>query len=96
MIRMWLLFLMALTLASCATQPPVQAMAEARAAVQSVRLFYADNNNQGKTANHLYKSAEKALLEATEALDKKHYELAAQKAHEAKRKARLAAKLKQN
>jgi len=83
-----------LVMASCASKPPVQAMAEARAAVQSVRVLYMDEEGQQQKSYQHYQSAEQALLEATQALDEKRYELAKRKAREAKRQARLAAKLK--
>jgi len=87
--------LMGLVLTACASKPPVQAMAEARAAVQSVRPLYQNRQAENtKTYKH-FQSAERALLEASKALDEKKYALAKQKAKEAKRHARFAAKLKQ-
>ncbi|MDX8384630.1 MAG: hypothetical protein R8M45_11150 [Ghiorsea sp.] len=86
-----------LLLTACAGKPPVQAMAEARAAVQSVRPYYTEPRDtaviESKIAHAYYLRAEAALLEAGKALDGKDYALAKQKAFEAKRKARLAAKL---
>ncbi len=96
MIRIVTMILVALTFASCATKPPVQAMAEARAALQSIRPFYQGQTENDSTAYFYYRSAEESLLEATRAVDEKQYQLATQKANEAKRQARLAAKLKQN
>ncbi len=95
MIRIYALVFISLLLSSCATKPPVQAMAEARAAVQAVRPFYADQSAEDSAAKRYYQSAEQALLDATKALDEKRYIYATQKAHEAKRQARIAAKLKQ-
>jgi len=73
-------------------------MAEARAAVQSVRPFYVEPRDkaviESKIAHEYYLSAEKALSEASQALDSKKYTVAKEKALEAKRKAQLAAKLK--
>lgn len=94
MIRLCAIILLGITLSSCANKPPVQAMAEARAAVQSVRPLYSDDSGQNTVARHYYQSAEQSLQEAVKALDEKQYELATQKAREAKRQARLAAKLK--
>jgi hypothetical protein len=94
MIRGLMISCFLLVLASCASKPPVQAMAEARAAVQSVRVLYADKEAQQQKSYQHYQSAEQSLLEATQALDEKRYELAKRKARQAKRQARLAAKLK--
>jgi outer membrane PBP1 activator LpoA protein len=94
MIRLCAVFLASLVLASCATKPPVQAMAEARAAVQSVRTLYVDDVSKKSIAYRYYQSAEKALIEAAKALDEKNYAEAKHEAHEATRQARLAAKLK--
>jgi len=82
-----------LGLASCVAKPPVQAMAEARAAVQSVRPLYAKQDKRHSKAYRYYKSAEQSLQEATIALDQKQYAKAKQKARQAKRQAQLAAKL---
>ena len=95
MIRITVLFMVALSLGACATKPPVQAMAEARAAVQSIRPFYQNNQEQDHVAFRYYRSAEDSLAEAAKALDEKQYQLATNKANEAKRQARLAAKMKQ-
>ncbi len=83
---------MLLSLASCAPKPPVQAMAEARAAVQSLRGLEQDDRNS--QAYRYYKSAEQSLRDAAEAMDHKQYAKAKQKAKQAKRQAQLAAKLK--
>ena len=94
MIKLPALLLFSLILMSCATKPPVQAMAEARAAVQSVRALYDDGKPTDTMAYRYYQSAEKSLMEATEALDQKNYAKAKHEANESKRQARLAAKLK--
>ncbi|HIP07895.1 MAG TPA: DUF4398 domain-containing protein [Mariprofundaceae bacterium] len=95
MLRVAVLFSMSLWLVSCAAKPPVQAMAEARAAVQSVQPLYASEEaKQSKTYKH-FQSAEQSLKEASEALAKKNYAQAKQKAKQAKYKARMAAKIKQ-
>ena len=86
--------MMGLVLTACATKPPVQAMAEARAAVQSVRSMYEGKEAKQAKTYPFYQSAEDALLEASKALNSKKYDLAKQKAEEAKRHARRAAKLK--
>jgi len=92
--NMLLVLMMGLVLAACASKPPFQAMAEARAAVQSVRPLYENEQTKNtKTYKH-FQSAERALLEASKALDEKKYALAKQKAKAAKRHARFAAKLK--
>ena len=94
MIRVLWMTCLLLGLASCASKPPVQAMAEARAAVQSVKpLYETDEAKQSKTYKH-FQSAEAALMEATQALDAKQYGKAKQKAKQAKFKARMAAKVK--
>jgi len=96
--RLLMLVLLWMTLAGCAEKPPVQAMAEARAAVQSVRPLYDESRDQAviesKIAQAYYLRAEEALLEAGKALDEKNYAVAKKRADEAKRKARLAAKLR--
>ena len=94
MIRFYVLVLSSVALMSCATKPPVQAMAEARAAVQSVRPLYEGVESKKSPAYEYFQSAEKALEEATKALDEKDYAKASRGANEAKRKARLAAKFK--
>jgi len=94
MIRISVVLLSSFLLASCATKPPVQAMAEARAAVQSVRVLYAQDDAKNNAAYRYYLSAEDSLTEATKALDDKDYAQAKHEALEAKRQARLAAKLK--
>jgi len=94
MIRLSALLVCLLVLASCATKPPVQAMAEARAAVQSLRILYQDGKDKNSAAYRYFQSAEESLAEATKALDEKDYAQAKHEAYEAKRHARLAAKLK--
>jgi hypothetical protein len=71
-------------------------MAEARAAVQSVRPLYEGDIAKKSNTYKYYQSAEQALLEASQALDEKKYGLAKKKAKQAKMKARMAAKLKSN
>lgn len=94
MIRLYVLLLTSFVLMSCATKPPAQAMAEARAAVQSVRPLYTDETSKKSVSYRYYQSAEKSLEEAAKALDEKKYAEALHGASEAKRQARLAAKLK--
>ena len=94
MIRILLVFSLSLWLTSCAAKPPVQAMAEARAAVQSVRPLYESEQAKNSATYKYYQSAEQALLEASQALDAKQYAVAKKKAKKAKMKARMAAKLK--
>ncbi len=93
--RVLLMLFVGLCFVSCATKPPVQTMAEARAAVQSVRVLYSDEAAKEQASYRFYQSAERALMEATEALSAKKYVLAKQKANQAKRQARLAAKRKE-
>ena len=94
MIRVLLVLSLSLWLASCAAKPPVQAMAEARAAVQSVRPLYESEQAKSSATYKYYQSAEQALLEASQALDAKKYAVAKKKAKKAKMKARMAAKIK--
>ncbi len=94
MIRVLGVVLISLWLSACATKPPVQAMAEARAAVQSVKPLYDSNEAKQSKTYKYFQSAEKALMEATQALDAKQYVKAKKKAKQAKQKARLAAKVK--
>jgi len=81
---------LALLLASCATKPPVQEMAEARSAIERAQQL----NRSSARANSVLKSAEESLKEAAAAIDDKRYETARRKALEAKRQAQLAASLK--
>ena len=94
MIRALLMLSFSLWLGSCAARPPVQAMAEARAAVQAVRPLYESEQAKHSATYSYYQSAEQALLEASQALDAKKYAEARKKAKKAKMKARMAAKLK--
>jgi hypothetical protein len=94
MIRALFIVSLSLWLTSCAPKAPVQAMAEARAAVQSVRVLYANDEAKASSTYRHYQSAEQSLMDASKALDAKKFTEAKQKAHQAKRQARLAAKLK--
>lgn len=94
MMRFFLIFIFVAGLSACASKPPVQLMAEARDAVQAVQAIYGDDVSKKKPAYAYYQSAERSLLEARTALDMKNYDLAKQKARDAKRQARLAAKFK--
>ena len=95
MLRVAILFSMSLVLYSCAAKPPVQDMAEARAAVQSVRVLYESDEAKSNKSYKYFQSAEQSLLEARQALAEKKYIKAKQKAKQAKLKARMAAKIKQ-
>jgi len=70
---------------SCAIQPPVQEMAEARSAVQTAQGMSVNK----KTSRYL-QSAEQALQQASDALDAKNYNRARVKAAEARRNAQQA------
>ncbi len=78
-------------LAACATSPPVQEMAAARSAISIAKSL----PNGGPEAATSLKSAERSLAEAAHSIGKEHYERARRLAVEARRKARMAAKLKQ-
>jgi len=78
-------------LAACATSPPVQEMAAARSAISMAKSL----PNGGVEAAASLKSAEQALAEAAHSIDEEHYERARRLAVEARRKAQVAAKLKQ-
>jgi pectin methylesterase-like acyl-CoA thioesterase len=95
MLRVFAVLFLSLCLASCAAKPPVQAMAEARAAVQSVRPLYQSDEAKQSVSYKYYQSAEQALLEASQALDDKKYAKAKKKAKQAKMKARMAARIKE-
>jgi len=82
---------LALMLASCATSPPVQEMADARSAIQAAKEIPHSN----MPADTALKSAEQLLAEAAEAIRKEHYEQARQMALAAKRKAQSAVQYKQ-
>ncbi|MDX8381425.1 MAG: hypothetical protein R8M14_04870 [Ghiorsea sp.] len=92
MLRFLLFITLSLFLESCAAKPPVQAMAEARAAVQSVRPLYEGVDVKKGKSYEYYQSAESALLEASNALNAKQYGTAKLKAKQAKLKARMAAR----
>lgn len=94
MIRFFLIFIFVAGLSACANKPPVQLMAEARDAMKAVQAIYGDDISKKKPAYAYYQSAEQSLLEASTALDMKNYDLAKQKARDAKHQARLAAKFK--
>jgi Domain of unknown function (DUF4398) len=91
MVRKWhrgLLFLLiAAALAACAVKPPVQEMAEARSAIEAAKQMHPDQPE----AKQELKSAEQALQQAADAIDRQQYELARRKAIEAKLKAQHAA-----
>ena len=82
---------MTMLLASCATTPPVQEMADARSAIQAAKEIPHTN----LPAEMALKSAEQMLSEAAEAIRKEHYEQARQAALAAKRKAQRAVQYKQ-
>jgi uncharacterized membrane protein len=77
-------------LAACAMKPPVQEMAEARAAIAAAREL----PDKGKSSEIL-ESAEASLQEAAKAMEENHYERARRKALDAKREAQRAARIKQ-
>ncbi len=86
-----LLLMLAVALSACAHKPPVQEMADARAAVEAARQMPGD----APAARRHLQSAERALAEAAAALKKARYEMARQKALEARKRARMAARIKQ-
>lgn len=83
--------LMALVTA-CAAKAPVQEMAEARAAIETVHQLPGKSE---KAEEHL-KIAESSLEEATSAIELKWYETARRKAIDAKLRAQMAARIKQS
>ncbi|MDX8412074.1 MAG: DUF4398 domain-containing protein [Mariprofundaceae bacterium] len=84
-------FVALMVLSACATKPPVQEMAEARAAISAARSV---ETASGEEPESLI-SAERALQKASKAIEKKQFERARQLAREAKRKAQQAASIKQ-
>ena len=87
-----LIIAIALTLlASCATKPPVQEMAEARTALEAAQAI----DKRSDAASRELKSAEQSLQEASEAIEKKQYEKARTLAIRAKLRAQKAARIKQ-
>ncbi len=74
----------------CAMKPPVQEMAEARAAVAAAREL----PDKGEASETMDK-AESSLKDAAAAMEGNHYERARRKALEAKREAQRAARIKQ-
>ncbi len=85
------LFIMMFILAACATSPPVQEMAAARSAISIAK----DIPDGGAESAASLKSAEQALAEAAHSIDEENYERARRLAVKARRKAQMAAKLKQ-
>jgi len=94
MLRILLLVTLSLWLSSCAAKAPVQAMAEARAAVKSVGPLFDGKQERSEASRRYFQSAEQALDTAIQALNEQDYDLAQRKATEAKHKARFAAKFK--
>jgi len=80
---------MLLLLAACAAKPPVQEMAEARSAIDAARQLPGKN----PAAGEMLKSAEKAMVEASSAMDAGQYDAARVRAAEAKQRASRAASL---
>jgi len=78
--NLWLIFLISLGLAACAAKPPIQEMAEARLSVEVAHQL--SEQSSGKMP--LLQSAEVALKEASEAIQKKRYEYARIQALKAK------------
>ncbi|MFQ5356115.1 MAG: DUF4398 domain-containing protein [Mariprofundaceae bacterium] len=83
-------FVLTLLMVGCAMKPPVQEMAEARAAVAAAREL----PDKGGSSEIMDK-AESSLKDAVSAMDENHYERARRKALEAKREAQRAARIKQ-
>lgn len=72
-----LLFVFALT--SCAANPPVQAMSDARQAINAAREAQAT-----RYAPDLFKKAENAMEEASQGMEQGHYLDAREAAHQAR------------
>ncbi len=86
-----LLLMLALALSACAHKPPVQDMADARAAVETARQLAGDSE---AARRHLGR-AERALAAAARAMREERFEEARRKAAEARRQAQIAARIKQ-
>lgn len=84
-------FIALMVLSACASKPPVQEMAEARAAISAARNMETVGGDEPEALI----SAERALEKASEAIEKKQFERARQLALEAKQKAQQAARIKQ-
>jgi len=82
--------LFVLLASGCAKKPPVQEMAEARAAIAAAREL----PERGKSSAIL-KGAEEKMQAAARAMELNQFDRARSNALEAKRKARQAAKIKQ-
>ncbi|MFQ5519554.1 MAG: DUF4398 domain-containing protein [Mariprofundus sp.] len=87
------LFVLLISLTSCALKPPVQEMSDARSAIKMAQELPGQPNNRAQT---YLKSAEQALDEAANAISAERYERARSKALEAKRNAQKAARIKQS
>jgi len=85
------------SLASCVVKPPVQEMAEARSAVKVAQQLSSENqrSQSDKSSEFYLQSAEQTLQQAAEALEKKQYDRARNKAVKAKLQAQKAARLSQ-
>jgi len=89
--KLLIAILFILLASGCAIKPPVQEMAEARAAIAAAREL----PDRGESSKIL-KSAEASMQDAAKAMESNKYDRARMSAKEAKRKARQAAKIKQN
>ncbi len=83
--------LTALMLAACATSPPAQQMAAARAAIQTAKSM----PGESPEADRMLHSAEEMLDKAARAIDEQRFEEARQRALRARREAQRAARIKQ-
>ena len=87
----WFIIVVLLVSVGCAKKPPLQEMAEARSAIETVRHM-----SVTESVSRQLGQAEDALKEASEAISQKRYGKARSKALEAKRDAQEAARIQRN
>jgi len=89
--NLWLIIFISLGLAACAAKPPIQEMAAARSSLQMAHQL----TQPSDVSMPVLQSAETALKEAAQAIQKKRYEYARIQALKAKRNAQQAVKILQ-
>ncbi|MDQ6991213.1 MAG: hypothetical protein Q9M11_05725 [Mariprofundaceae bacterium] len=89
--NLWFILLISLGLVACASKPPIQEMAAARSSVQMAHQLMKPSD----ASLPALKSAETALKEAVQALQKKRYQHARIQALKAKHDAQRAVRILQ-
>ncbi|MDQ6973941.1 MAG: hypothetical protein Q9M10_03575 [Mariprofundaceae bacterium] len=89
--NLWLIIFISLALAACAAKPPIQEMAAARSSLHMAHQL----TQASDMPMPVLKSAETALKEAAQAIQKKRYKYARTQALKAKHDAQQAVKILQ-